>query len=83
MSPQEIKPDFSGDLRLLDAEDGGVADVTVSKPLLEQYQKSLDRFRGEIQKYCSRVGMHYIFTSTDVAFDQLILSYLRRRGLLQ
>lgn len=83
LSPQEIDPDLVGDLRLVDAEDGVTAEVTISKPLLKTYRQNLDRFRGEIQRYCSRRGMHYVFTSTAIPFDQLILNYLRRRGLLR
>ncbi|MEM7230880.1 MAG: DUF58 domain-containing protein [Planctomycetota bacterium] len=83
MSPEEIDPQVTGDLRLVDAEDAFTAEVTVSKPLLKAYKKNLDIFRAEIQQYCSRVGMHYVFTSTAVPFDQLVLNYLRRRGLVR
>jgi len=83
LAPEEIRPELAGDLRLVDKEEGHTAEVTISKPLLKAYQQSLDRFRGEIQRYCSRRGMHYVFTSTAVPFDQLILNYLRRRGLVR
>ncbi|MBN1441114.1 MAG: DUF58 domain-containing protein, partial [Planctomycetes bacterium] len=83
LAPQEIEPELTGDLRLLDREDGTAAEVTISKPLLAAYHRSLDRFRSEIQQYCTGRGMHYVFTSTEVTFDQLVLNYLRRRGLLR
>jgi uncharacterized protein (DUF58 family) len=82
LAPDEIRPRFEGDLRLIDAEEGDTADISISRPLLGAYEKRLDRFRGEIQQYCRRVGMHYLFTSTDVPFDELVLGFLQRRGLL-
>lgn len=83
LSPQELRPELSGDLRLVDAEDGSEAEVTISKPLLDAYRRTLDRFRSEIQQYSSRRGMHYVFTSTEVPFDKLVLNYMRRRGLVR
>jgi len=83
MAPQELEPRLSGDLRLVDVEDGLTSEVTISAPLLKQYRKTLDGFRAEIQHFCSQRGLNYIFTSTEVPFDQLVLGYLRRRGLLR
>ncbi len=83
LAPQELNPELAGDLRLVDSEDGVTADVTISKPLLEQYQATLSSFRSEIQQFCSTRGINYVFTSTDVSFDQLVLSYLRKRGLVR
>ncbi len=83
MAPQELDPELTGDLSLVDVEDGVVAEVSISQPLLKSYQRNLNAFRAEIQEYCSRRGMHYVFSSTGVPFDRLILDYLRRRGLLR
>lgn len=83
LAPQELDPELVGDLRLVDCEDGVSADVSISRPLLKRYRATLDAFRAEIQKYCSRRGMHYVFSSTATPFDRLILDYLRRRGLLR
>ena len=83
LSPQEIEPAVTGDLRLVDVEDGVEADVSISGPLLKAYRRSLDAFRSEIKEFASRRGMHYAFTSTAVPFHTLILEYLRKRGLLR
>jgi hypothetical protein len=83
LAPEEIDPKISGDLRLIDAEDGVAAEVSVSRLLLKRYQRNLDAFRAEIQTYCSRRGMQYLFNSTEYPFDQLVLGYLRRRGLVK
>lgn len=82
LAPEEIEPGLTGDLRLVDSEDGVPAEVSISRPLLRAYRRNLDAFRAEIQEYCTRRGMQYVFTSTEVPFDRLVLGYLRRRGLL-
>jgi len=83
LSPQEVEPPLTGDLKLMDLEDGVEADVTITAPLLKLYRRNLDGFRSEIKEFASQRGMHYAFSSTAVPFHQLILEYLRRRGLLR
>ena len=83
LAPQEIDPSLAGDLRLVDVEDGAVAEVTISAPLLRQYARTLESFRAEIRQFCAARGINYVFTSSAVPFDQLILGYLRQRGLVR
>jgi len=83
LAPQEIAPELAGDLRLVDVEDRDVAEVTVSRALLNRYKRNLEAYCGALKDFCTRRGIAYLFTGTDVPFDQLVLSYLRRRGLLE
>jgi uncharacterized protein (DUF58 family) len=83
LAPQEIDPTLTGDLKLVDVEDGVEADVSISAPLLKTYRRNLDAFRTEIKDFASKRGMHYVFSSTGVPFQVLILEYLRKRGLLK
>jgi len=83
LSPQEIEPELLGDLRLRDIEDGDLAEITVSRPLLNRYKQNLNAYCGYLRDFCSRRDVTYLFTSTGVPFDKLVLTYLRRRGLLR
>lgn len=83
LSPQEIDPEFVGDLRLVDAEDADVAEVTVNAALLDRYRKNLHALRSSLATFCTRRGISYLFAPTDVPFDQLVLHSLRQRGLLR
>ena len=83
LSPEEIDPPLTGDLRLVDAEDDDVAEVTISRALINRYKQNLNAYCQELREFCSKRGVTYLFTSTQVPFDQLVLSYLRRRGLLR
>ncbi|TWT43678.1 hypothetical protein RAS1_00770 [Phycisphaerae bacterium RAS1] len=83
LSPQEIDPPLAGDLKLLDVEDEDVAEVTISKPLMDRYKANLQAYCSELKDHCVRRGICYLFTSTKLPFDVLVMSYLRQRGLLR
>ena len=83
LSPEEIDPTIAGDLRLTDVEDDDVAEVTASRALINRYKQNLRAYCGQLKEYCTRRGISYLFTSTEVPFDQIVLSYFRQRGLLK
>ena len=83
LSPEEINPELAGDLQLRDVEDGDLAEVTVGRALLNRYKRNLEAYCASLKEHCARRGINYLFTSTDTPFDQIVLSYLRRRGLLR
>ncbi len=83
LSPEEIDPTLAGDLKLVDVEDEDVAEVTISKPLLGKYKAMLTGYCTSLKDYCTQRGITYLFTSTRVPFDTLVMSYLRQRGLLR
>ncbi len=83
LSPEEIEPGLTGDLKLRDVEDDDLAEVTISKPLLDRYKANLQSYCTELKDYCTRRGVTYLFTGTQVPFDALVLSYLRQRGLIR
>ena len=83
LSQEEVEPEIVGDLRLVDAEDDDVAEITVSAPLLRRYKENLNAFVGGMKEWCTKRGITYIFTTTQNPFDKLILNYLRERGLVR
>jgi uncharacterized protein (DUF58 family) len=83
LSPEEIEPALAGDLKLQDVEDEDIAEVTISQLLLKKYKAMLTGYCTELKDYCTRRGITYLFTNTRVAFDTLVLSYLRQRGLIR
>jgi hypothetical protein len=86
LSPEEIDPEkagkLTGDLKLKDAEDGSLAEVSLNAPLLKQYKATLNAYCLGLKDYLAKRGGSYLFSSTAVPFDTLVLAYLRRRGLL-
>src|ERR671934_203284 len=83
LSQEEIEPEVVGDLRLVDVEDEDIAEITVSGPLLKRYKQNLAAYRAALHEFCARRGILYLFTSNQVPFDRLVLTYLRQRGLVK
>jgi uncharacterized protein (DUF58 family) len=83
LSPQELKPDLTGDLKLLDVEDAQAAEVTVSAALLRAYQRSLSAWCNGLKDFCTRRGGEYLLASSADPVEAIVLTHLRRRGLLK
>jgi uncharacterized protein (DUF58 family) len=83
LSKEELEPDVKGDLRLIDCEDQDIAEITVSAPLLKRYKETLNAFVGGAKEFCSRRGMSYILANNQLPVEQLVVNYLRQRGLVR
>jgi uncharacterized protein (DUF58 family) len=82
LSPQEIAPDLRGDLKLVDVEDDDAAEITVSAALLDYYKRNLSAYCNELKEFCARRGATHVLSSSADSVEDLMLKYLRRRGLL-
>lgn len=83
LAPQELNPQFEGDLRLLDSEGGAPVDLTADLDLIRRYQRSLESWRTEIGEYCAARGISYIPIETSYPIEDLLLNLLRRRGIVR
>jgi uncharacterized protein (DUF58 family) len=83
LCPEELNPEVKGDLKLIDCEDEDVAEVTISRPLLDRYKRTLAAFVDGAREFCTRRGMSYLMTSTETPVDTLVGNYLRKRGLVR
>jgi uncharacterized protein (DUF58 family) len=83
LAQEEIEPPLTGELRLTDVEDNDVAEVSISRALINRYKHNLKAYCESLREYCTRRGITYAFTSTEVPFDQIVMTYLRQRGLLR
>ncbi len=83
LSQEELDPDLSGDLRLIDAEDADVAEVTVTAGLLRRYKQTVENFRRVARTFCTRRGMAYLGVDNAAAVEDVVLRHLRQRGLVQ
>jgi len=83
LSPQELEPPLTGDLRLKDIEDSDLAEVTISAPLLKRYKANLAAYCAELQSFCVRRDMTLLTVRSDTPIDVLVLDYLRKRGVVK
>lgn len=80
---KEVHPNFQGDLTLVDCETGEAKEITVSKSLIEAYQREHEKFCDELSTFCSSKGIPYFRTHTQIPFDELILKIFRMGGFLR
>jgi len=83
LSQEEIDPDITGDLKLVDCEDADVAEISVSQRLIDRYRATLASFITEARDFSSKRGIVYTMTSTERSVDRLVSRYLRQRGLVR
>jgi len=82
LSPDEVAPEISGDLKLIDIETGAPQDVTIDPAIRALYLQRFEVWQGEIAATCVRRGVHFAPVETSTPWEQLILSELRRRGVV-
>ena len=82
LSPQEISPEITGDLRLVDVEDADVAEVTISAALLKFYKRNMSAYCNDLKQFCAQRDATYTLTDSSQAVESFVLNYLRRQGLL-
>jgi uncharacterized protein (DUF58 family) len=83
LSAEELDPDVQGDLRLIDCEDGDVAEVTITPALVKRYRETLASFVESARQFCARRGLVYLLARNQVPVDELVGGYLRTRGLVR
>lgn len=82
LSPDEVNPTLRGDLKLVDSETGESQEVTIDNAALEMYRREFVNWQREIMEFCQRRAINYVQVDTTIPFDDLVLHYMRRRGLL-
>jgi uncharacterized protein (DUF58 family) len=83
LAPEELEPPLSGDLKLVDCEDGDEAEITVSRMLLNRYRQTLANFIEQARMFCSRRNITYIRIRSDDPIDRIVTNYLRSHGVVR
>jgi hypothetical protein len=84
LAPAEVHPELAlmGDLRLKDLETGATQEVSIDGGVLDLYREKFEAWQSGIENFCRRRGINYVQVTTDQPFEDLVLHYLRRRGIL-
>lgn len=83
LSAQELSPEISGELKLIDIEDTDMAEITVSSALMKYYKRNLNAYCNELKDFCTRRGAVYMLSNSADSVESLVLNYLRRIRLLR
>ncbi|MDQ7840070.1 MAG: DUF58 domain-containing protein [bacterium] len=82
LSDDELVPVLDGDLRLVDSETGSAVEVTADAASAAAYARARDRYFDEIERTALSLGVEYLRAATSIPFQDLVLRYLRRGGLI-
>lgn len=83
LSPDELNPEASGDLRLIDSETGDAAEITLDPMALEEYAVGLKAWLDSIAAYCLSRSIYYTKIVTDIPWESVIQQSLRRQGVIR
>jgi len=84
LSEEDLVPDFSGPIKLIDSETGAVLNLTMDREAAEAYKKVISEYFLEVEKLCLQNRIEYIRVSSSTPFEDLILKYMRQgSGILQ
>ncbi|MBL4845281.1 MAG: DUF58 domain-containing protein [Planctomycetes bacterium] len=82
VDPSEREPRVRGDLRLVDSETGAGLEVNVTDELRGRYREAFGELLRGVERFCVRNEFGYVEAGTEVPFDALVLTILRRGGLV-
>ena len=83
LSPDEINPNLSGDLKLLDSESGMEIEITADYDLLQRYRRGLAEWQAELRQFCGARGMHYVPVETTVPLEELLFAWMRQNQVIR
>jgi uncharacterized protein (DUF58 family) len=83
LSPDEVDPPISGDLKLVDLETGQDAEITLDATTLDQYRQRLQEWQTETAVHCASRAIHYIPLTTSTPWEQIVMQTLRLKGVIK
>lgn len=83
LAPQELRPDWSGDARLRDAETSQEREFTLTPVTQAGYLRSLDQRIEAIRQAALRRGLRFVQLSTAQPVEAMVERTLRQVGLLR
>ncbi|CAG0937295.1 hypothetical protein TFLX_06218 [Thermoflexales bacterium] len=83
LAPQEIDPELDGDLKLVDSETEAAVEITADFDLLSRYRTRVQTWQSEWQQFCAARAINYAPIATSLPFEELVMSFLRTRGILR
>lgn len=82
LSPDELEPGLSGELRLIDVETGRPHEVTVTPGVVDLYLQALGALQESARRFCARRGMTFLAASSATPAEDVVVGWLPRLGLV-
>ncbi len=82
-SPQEINPELSEDVFLVDSEASKTIDAQLTSKLMDRYQKEFNSHVRELEIFLNKHGWGYLKVGSDSSLEPMFFKLLRQRGLFR
>lgn len=83
LSPEEVRPEQVGDVRLIDVETEAGQDLSIDATLYALYQHHLQAWQTEIRAMCAKYRIAYAFAVSDSPAERVLLHDLRQLGTIK
>ncbi|MCR2805498.1 DUF58 domain-containing protein [Paenibacillus soyae] len=83
LSPEEVDPSLSGELKLVDSELGTGKEVAISEKLLREYRASVRAYQEQLTATCAELGASYVFLETGMSMTEALQRLLALPGGLK
>jgi uncharacterized protein (DUF58 family) len=83
LSEDELHPPVSGNLEIVDSETGKRRRIGVTREALLAYEQRLDRWRAGLADQCRTLRVRYAPLTSERPIESVLLSDLRRYGLVE
>lgn len=83
LSPQELDPQWTGALRLIDIESGEPVEVEITPHTSNLYKKALKTFMDEVKMTCNNMEISYIQVGSDVSLDHIVFEQFQQAGIIR
>ena len=83
LAPEDLKPDFVGDLELVDAESGGRVSVSCSADTLADYTRAAEAWADNVAARTRAAGAAYVRIGSNDDLEPLLLGGWREAGVLR
>jgi uncharacterized protein (DUF58 family) len=82
LSSQELRPDFDGDMKLIDSETNANVNVSMHGYILENYQNRLREHNDQLSNHCKRYGFSYLLMADGQDIQEFLFHECTAKGWL-
>ena len=82
VDPKDARPALQGDVRIYDCETGEEREVTVTQRVLQKYREAYEQYLADVQAFCTKKQVSYALADINVPFEEMVLRFLRRGGIV-
>jgi hypothetical protein len=83
LAPEDLKPDFVGDLELVDIEGAGPVAVSCSPDTVASYTRAAEAWADNVAARARAAGAAYVRVASDADLEPLLLGNWRDAGVLR